>query len=154
MKNLILVGKSASGKDTLKKIFVDLGFVPENTYTSRLPRFEGENTHNFVSVEYFEKNRNDFAWISVFNNWYYGIKKSQLSGSGKISILPPNAIKTIGKELRKNSIVIFLDPDDDILLERLANRKDNSYPGRFDADKKDFIDFTDWDLTFKHFIIK
>lgn len=45
------MGESGSGKDTIAEILkLDYGFTPLKSYTTRPPRYEGENTHIFVSL--------------------------------------------------------------------------------------------------------
>jgi len=62
-------------------------------------------------------------------------------------IMTPGGIKKIKPEHRKKCIIIFIDPDREILRQRLAERKDaDSAERRLIADDQDFLDFSDYDI--------
>lgn len=50
---IILVGKSGSGKSSIAAALAsNYGFKEIKTYTTRPPRFEGEDTHTFVDKDF------------------------------------------------------------------------------------------------------
>ena len=57
---LILVGKSSSGKDTIQKELIKLGYTPIVNYTTRPPRIgevDGIAYHFVTQEEFLEKER-------------------------------------------------------------------------------------------------
>ena len=87
---IAICGKSASGKDTLAKAFIEDGYGFTNIVsdTTRPPR-KGERDgidYNFLSVEEFqEKQKKDkYLETSKFRGWYYGTDKD--SACGKINV--------------------------------------------------------------------
>lgn len=151
-KKIILVGRGGSGKDFLRKVMVSRGFSYGVSHTSRPPRegeIEGEDYY-FRDEKFFTDNKDIFLELQVFNDWYYGISRKEFE-SKDLFILTPSGIKSLPKDLREKSLVIYLNPETDIILERLKGRKDvDSVNRRFIADSMDFFDFTDYDVEIKN----
>jgi guanylate kinase len=150
-KRIILVGRSASGKDLLRKRFESKGFSYSVSYTTRPPR-EGEiNGKDYIFITDREASEmigsNQFYEWSEFNGWIYGITRQQFS-SDQVFIMPPAQIKRLSKEDRSNSFIIFLNIDDQTLASRLIarNMPGDSADRRLAADREDFRDFSDFDL--------
>lgn len=150
-KRIIIVGKSASGKDYLRQKFIDRGFKPAISYTSRPIReneVSGQNYH-FITKEEFQNLilENVFYEYNMYNDWYYGLTKMDFYNA-QIFIMTPKAISEINSEDRSNSFIIYLDTPHTIRFNRLKNR---NMPGdnierRMLADEYDFEDFIDYDL--------
>ncbi len=140
---LILTGKTASGKDTIKfnllKKYPNLKKVM--TSTSRSPRTNEANgiDYNFLSRAEFEKKAasGDFAeWVEYGGN-LYGTEKKELeqalhgdilwkidpSRAGEARIFLKRAFsKDIADQLIKKVIVIYITVSDEVVLQRLKKR--------------------------------
>ena len=81
MKNIfVIVGPSASGKDTLfNKLLKNRDWDRLVLHSSRPIRKNEKNgvTYNFVDKSFFD-NQENFIQILEFNEWKYGLHKSEL----------------------------------------------------------------------------
>jgi guanylate kinase len=149
---IIICGKSASGKDYLRKSLEKRGFIYAVPYTSRPQRKEeiDGKDYNFISETAFKNLSGSgfFFQQSVFNNWHYGVSKGQWFDGDDIFIMTPKDIKALNKESRESSFIIYLDIPLDERKSRLIKRIDNndSIERRILADENDFEDFTDYDI--------
>jgi len=151
MKRIILVGKCASGKDHLRKRLQSLGYKYSVSYTTRPPR-PGEIQcvdYIFITEKKAEEMiaNNEFYELVKFNGWYYGTTKDQFK-EDNLFIMTPSGLTHVHPEERKNSLVIYLDIPEEVRLERMLDRKmpGDTIERRLYADKKDFQDFTNYDL--------
>lgn len=149
---IILVGKGGSGKDFLRKKFESRGFIYCVSYTSR-PRRDGEVEgvdYHFVDEDFFKKNSDIFYELHNFNGWFYGRTTDDFESSSLL-IMTPSGIKNIKPEHRNKCFIIYLNPDLNIISERLKSRNDaDSAERRLIADEKDFLDFFDYDIMIKN----
>ena len=77
----LFVGRSASGKTTIANMLAEKhGYVQVESYTTRPPRFNGEEGHIFVSEEEFN-NLGELAAYTYYNNYHYGTTFEQLEMS-------------------------------------------------------------------------
>lgn len=145
---IVLIGKSASGKDTIKKELLKLGMEGVTTYTSRPPRPSEINgvTYNFVSTKEFLKLKDDgfFAETTSYNvatgdTWYYGTSKKDINDKSVI-ILNPSGLTALSKDKSLNIVSFYLKVNSDIIRERLKNRGDDFKEAerRIAADGRDF----------------
>jgi guanylate kinase len=155
-KRIILVGPGASGKDYLRKILETKGYRHSISHTTR-PIRKGEKN----GVDYHFISKNDFlckiedGYFYEYNvfleDWYYGTSIEEFNKSDLL-ILTPSGIKNLTPEHRKESLVIYLDCDQKIRFKRLFERKDSDDARRrFNADLKDFKNFSDYDLKIDKF---
>lgn len=133
---LILIGKGASGKDTVKDILVNKhGFHSLITYTTRKPR-AGEVqdvTYHYISKdEFLEKIENGFfaEWKSYIVNgelWYYGSAKEDFENADEntIVILTPDGVNDI-RANNINATVIYLYANINTIKKRLGKRNDKN----------------------------
>ena len=147
---LILIGKGASGKDTVKDILVNKhGFNSLITYTTRKPR-AGEIqdvTYHYISKDEFLKKIDDgfFAeWKSYIVNgelWYYGSAKEDFENADEntVAILTPDGVRDIKKN-NINAVVIYLYANLDTIKKRLkkSNDTNDKMEDRIQRDAKDF----------------
>jgi guanylate kinase len=149
---IILVGKGGSGKDHMRKKFESRGFKYCVSYTSR-PKREGEKEgkdYYFVDDSFFQNNVHKFYEIHDFNGWKYGRMINDFEKSSLL-IMTPSGISCIKPEHRKRCFIIYIDPDNEILKKRLAERKDaDSAERRLIADDEDFLNFHDYDIRIKN----
>lgn len=159
-EKLIILGQSGSGKDFLMRKLIEKGLNGCLKMTTRPMRSnEFQNiTYNFVDFETFRENLNldNFICYQKFEVtplnkspeiWYYGITKEEFEKS-QVVILTPGELSQIDPENRTKCFVVYLDIDRQIRENRLVIREDNndSIQRRLDADEKDFLNFTDYDL--------
>jgi guanylate kinase len=149
---IILVGKGGSGKDFLRKKFEARGFKYCVSYTCR-PQREGEVDgidYHFVDSDFFENNADKFYELQNFNGWFYGRTVEDFKDSSLI-IMTPSGIKSIKPDHREKCFIIYLNPNLDVIRERLKSRNDaDSAERRLIADEKDFSDFFDYDVMIRN----
>ena len=154
-EKLVLVGKSASGKDYILKKLIDLGlnYIPK--ITTR-PKRQNETD----GLEYFFIDNISFENLIIddkilvyqkffINNsiWYYGISKENFYNS-KLFIMTPNEIKNLNEQQRNECFIVHLDIDEEVRIKRLNNRLDSndSIIRRINSDKIDFDNYNDYDM--------
>jgi guanylate kinase len=147
---IIICGGGGSGKDHLKQRFINKGFKPSISYTTRPPREDEINGKDyiFLDVNKFKEMIEDgkFYEYKLFNNWYYGTIHEEFNTSD-IFIMTPPAIELLSKEIRETSMIVYIDIDESIRAKRLANRNDaDSVKRRILADREMFEFFTDYDI--------
>jgi len=148
MSKIIIVGPGGSGKDFLRKKMVSRGLSYGVSFTSRPPRVgEIEGTdYYFRSPDFFEANSDLFLELQEFNEWKYGISKEEFREKD-LFILSPAGLRSLPEHLRKNSFVIYLNPDESTRIKRLEERNDADSVGRrLIADRRDFSGFFDYDI--------
>lgn len=149
---ICLVGKTASGKDTIKQELLKMGYESVITTTTRPMRLGEEDgvTYHYVSEDEFirMKDENLFAeytyYLTVHGKWYYGSRLKHLENSdNKIIILNPDGIKKLSESIDlKKWYIVYLSCSDEVIRERLDKRGDNKDEAtrRMAADKNDFED--------------
>lgn len=145
---IIIVGPGGSGKDFLRKKMVGKGFEYGVSFTSRPPR-EGESEgidYYYRDEDFFENNSDIFLELQEFNGWKYGISKGEFSVKN-LFILSPAGLKSLPKNFRDDSFVIYLNPSEETRVKRLMERNDaDNVERRLIADRKDFLNFSDYDI--------
>jgi guanylate kinase len=163
---LILTGKTASGKDTIKDALLQRypGFRKVMTSTSRAPRnreIDGAE-YNFLSRENFLKEVSEGKFLEYveYGGNLYGTKRAELENNLQQDVLwridPSRAgearefIKRafpeeISKELIRKLIVIYITAPDEVILERLQRRNlpEEEIRKRMDDDKKIWEQYKD-----------
>lgn len=127
---IVLTGKTASGKDTIKsKLLAKYPhFKKVITTTSRTKRSNEVDRvdYYFLSRDEFERKikEGEFAEYVEYGGNLYGTYKSELEQAGDLMwrIDPSRAGKV--RELIKgqNLVVIYITVSDDVILQRLKNR--------------------------------
>jgi guanylate kinase len=149
---IILCGKAASGKDHLRKILEGRGYKYGVSYTTRPPRpgeIDGKDYFFLEESEFQSLIEQGFFYEHVtFNGWFYGTSKEQWYTTDDVFIMTPTGIRKLHAADRKSSFVIYIDIPTEIRRERLKQRNDNndSIERRLEADDKDFVGFTDFDI--------
>lgn len=147
---ILLAGKTCSGKDTIKKELLKMGISGVVTYTTRPPRkneVDGISYHFISTKEFLKKEKcGFFAEITSYNvasgeTWYYGSAIEDLKDD-KVIIVNPYGLKQIQKIKSLNPIVFYITVDENVILDRLKKRGDDSIEAerRLKADNKDFAD--------------
>lgn len=148
----VLIGKSGSGKNTIRDILVDtFGYKPIVTYTTR-PKRDGEvdgETYHFISEKEFDEL--DFIETTYYNvangeTWWYGTLRSDFeqmryNSDKSVIILNPEGVDAIRKQIDLNSLsIIYLCCSEEELKRRLLLRGDSlrEIYRRLNADEEDF----------------
>ena len=153
---IIIVGKTASGKDTVvKKLVDDYKYTKIITYATR-PVRKGEKqdiTYHFISDDEFNQKINEGffaeykAYDTEFGIWYYGTALEDLENADdkSVIILTPAGYRDVKNKLENENITcIYLYANNATLKERLAKRGDDSK----EADRRlahDYADFKDFE---------
>ncbi len=154
---LLLVGKSASGKDTIQKELIKMGMKAVVSYTTRPPRngeIDGVAYHFITKEEFLKKEEQRyFAETTSYNvasgeTWYYGSAVEDLTDD-KVAIVNPDGLRKIKKIKSLNPIAFYIMADEETIWNRLRQRGDDSAEARrrLNADDIDFADI-DKDIEF------
>lgn len=150
-KRLIIVGKGGSGKDHLRKILVERGFRYCISHTTR-PIREGEENGKdywFIHSHQLPSMAEYFYEAVYFNNWFYGTSLEEFYSSN-LFIMTPKGISKLKPEDREESIVVYLNIEEETRKKRLEERRDaDDVTRRLEADFHDFHDFVDFDFEIK-----
>lgn len=148
---IIIIGKTASGKDTILKNLVEKhGYKKIVTYTTR-PMRRGERqgvSYNFISEDDFKKkiNKGFFAewktYDTEFGIWYYGTALEDLERADQrnVIILTPGGYRDIINKLSTKTKAIYIYADNSTIMQRLIKRGDDKDEAkrRLEHDNIDF----------------
>ncbi|PHE70538.1 guanylate kinase [Bacillus wiedmannii] len=139
-----LVGKSCSGKSTVFKRLMELGFETTTSYTTRPKRpseVDGKE-YKFISVEEFHKKIDSIVAPRCYNDWFYGIDMTSIDDSkDQVVIVDPQGYRDLVEALGDHHVVgIYYMVPFPFRLVRGINRKDrlSELIRRFIADESDF----------------
>lgn len=161
---ILLVGKSASGKDFFKTVLCDSGLTERVTTTTTRPKRDGEingREYFFVTKKEFDKKEEngdflEYREFQTINNkgkkdvWFYGTNKDSFLGENnktKVIILDPTGIKKVTKFLAENGKkykVVYIVADNTTRQERAKRRGSfnaNEWIRREKVDEQDFVNF-------------
>jgi guanylate kinase len=151
-KRVILVGKSAAGKDHARKICQQwLGLSYQTSFTTRPPRWEETHGHDYYYIDKneFESMIKHDVWYEyvMFNDWYYGTTREQFYTLNSVFVMTPAGLSHLSEKDREESLVIYLDIDEEIRRNRMWERGGNadSVDRRIEADRVDFFEFNNYD---------
>lgn len=150
-KRLIIVGKGGSGKDHLRKNLVERGFRYCISHTTRPIREGEENGKDYWFIQSYQlpSMAEDFYEAVYFNNWFYGTSIKEFYSSN-LFIMTPKGISKLKPEDREESIVVYLNIDEETRKRRLQERRDaDDVERRLQADFHDFHEFEDFDYEIK-----
>ena len=145
---IILVGKSCSGKDTVAKELIKMGYHKIVTCTTRPPRpneIDGVDYHFLNKTTFLTRlNCGNFAEYRVYDTiagaWYYGSLLEDYKKSHSVIILTPDALDKVINKIDENVTIIYLKVSNKIIKERMRDRDIDKKESkrRYKADKKDF----------------
>lgn len=148
-KKILILGQTASGKDTLRKKLIEKGLRPAICYTTRPPRPYEKNgvDYHFVALQEFEKLEDEGFFIEsepfrVHNGeiWKYG-KSHRTIEDADVFIVTPTGISNMLKKLNREMFwIVEVEAKPEIRFERLVFRGDDSAEvnRRMKADAQDF----------------
>ena len=147
---IALVGAAASGKDYLRKRFMDRGFVYGVSCTTRHPR-EGEvhgKDYYYLTNEEFNQGIENGLFVEwqSFNGWRYGLTKPEFERCD-VMILNAEAVELLEPEYRDRLFVIYIDINEKVRRERLVSRddKNDEIDRRIQTDNEQFRNFSNFD---------
>ena len=127
MKPLFLiVGKSASGKTSATEFLEkEKGMKSLQSYCTRLPRYEGETGHTFISDEEFDKLENIIAYTE-YHEHRYCCTQEQLDEADLYVIDPPGVETLLGKynNQDRDICIIFFSASTRVRIDRMRHRGD------------------------------
>lgn len=136
-KRLVVYGRGASGKDTIKQRFRDNGIRCDVSVTTR-PKRPHETNHieyEFVSDDAFDMHimNNEIKYYvdikSSTGNWRYGTTKESWDKGG-VFIATPNVVNAqsgwLTKKEKRETVFLLLDIPRSISIDRLVARNDKS----------------------------
>jgi guanylate kinase len=147
-KRLILVGKGGSGKDHLRKLLEEKGFKYCVSHTTRPIRDDEENGKDYwyIKATDLPEMADKFYEGVYFNDWFYGTSLEEFHSSN-LFIMTPKGIAKVKPEDREESVILYINIDEETRRKRLEGRRDaDTVNRRLEADFQDFYDFTDYDL--------
>lgn len=147
---LILIGKSASGKDAIKRNLIDqFGFKPIISYTTRPMRIgekEGVDYHYINEYEFQRKIKEGFfvewkSYSTTQGEWCYGIAKEDVEKADDYTIMisTPRGVRDIlnkGYEPK----VAYINANIETISKRLYVRGDD----RLEAQRRILSDSVDF----------
>lgn len=151
-KKLILLGKSASGKDTLCKLLKERGLKMGVSHTTRPMRsheIDGIDYH-FISLDEFEKleSENFFIESEKFREWKYGRSQTEIEKADML-ILTVSGVSTLIKKFgRENFYIVETKCSTPTRVRRSLERGDerNEIHRRLAADQIDFSAHRDFQV--------
>ena len=121
----LFVGPSASGKTSVADELEKLGYKQVKSYCTRLPRYEGENNHTFITKEEYHNLENIIAYTEYDNN-YYCSTKEQLDEADIYVVDIPGVLTLIENYNTERQInVWYFDVDLIIRVKRMIDRGDS-----------------------------
>jgi guanylate kinase len=144
MNKLIIMGKSASGKDTLRSLLIEKGLKEAISYTTR-PMRDGEvngKDYHFISLEEFNEleAKNFFLESEKFRDWKYGRSYESIEEGDIFIATVTGTANMIEKLGRDKFYVLELECSDEIRKERSLKRGDDptEVERRLKTDDADF----------------
>ena len=130
-KMICIIGASGSGKTSVANILdKKYGLKQLRSYSTRKPRYDGDQEHTYISVCEFESLQNMIA-STVFNDHLYGATKEQYDSSD-IYVIDPVGFYNMLQIFVENQweykqpFVVWLDTDVITRMIRMENRGDNA----------------------------
>lgn len=120
---LLITGKSGVGKDTIADYLCDsFGYTKVKSYTTRQPRYEGEDTHIFVSKEEFDALKDKIAYTNR-DDIEYCATQAQVDNAD-IYIIDPPGIQYFLQVYKgkRTPIIIAIDCSESERSQRVYNR--------------------------------
>ena len=122
----LIIGPSGSGKTTLTEALAhEHGLMTVWSYTTRPPRFEGEEGHIFVSDEEFDK-LGEMCAYTEYNGYRYGVT-SEIIDQSNLYVIDPPGVQYMFEHYhgKKGIVTIFLDIDAHYRGTRMLKRGDS-----------------------------
>ncbi len=123
----LFVGRSGSGKDYLKDLLIDQhGWSFVNSYATRKPRFEGEDTHIFITQEEADAvPKEDKVAYTTIGDYEYFVTRQQLENVNGY-IIDPDGLTVLLQNMPDAWFeIMYIQADFDARKKRAINRGDD-----------------------------
>lgn len=121
----LIVGKSASGKDTLARELASRGLTQVISRTDRPPRHEGEDTHLFVDADTARREAPMAAAATVVAGHTYYALSTDVDGHD-VYVVDPTGVRDLCENLPDTTFhVVYMEADDDIRRAHAIARADD-----------------------------
>lgn len=140
---ILLVGPSGSGKDTVASFLsIRNGWRRIASYATRKPRYEGEDTHTFITDEEFDK-LTDIVAYTDYNGHRYCATAQQIDEC-QLYVVDVPGVETLLENYKGDKTFIAVIPmlSERTRRERMIERGDDAkkIESRIANDRKDFED--------------
>jgi len=108
---ILIIGRSGSGKDFLARELAKNGLSQVKSYTTRPPRYEGEDTHIFISAEEASRTKGKIA-TTVINGYEYFATAEQMKEDDVYIIDPRGSAELLQNCPEVSFDVCYLQADD------------------------------------------
>lgn len=149
-KLYLVVAKSGVGKDyVVDKLCKEFDKKKVISRTTRKPRYEGENTHLFVSEKMADEEFNNSVAKTIFNGYRYYATEFDIA-TADFYIIDPHGINKMRDKDKFNVEIVFIKSNIFIRIYHMLKRGDKfkNIISRLNNDKKEFKGFKG-DLNFK-----
>jgi len=155
-KKVIILGKSSSGKDTLRNVLIEKGLKPCVAYTTRpirLGELDGVN-YKFVDLEQYNSLKlieSESFNVANGDTWWYGKTKETIE-EADVFICTVKGISDLLKHFsRETFFIVELECEQNVRLQRALSRGDEKKElfRRFKADDEDFKRIRDFKVDIK-----
>lgn len=122
---ILLVGPSGSGKTTIAEaLAARYNMRIAKSYTTRHPRYDGEESYHFVSKEQFD--RLNLCDRTEFSGNLYGLPQEEIEKSD-IIICDPNGVRNIRTHYSgsREIVVFYFNVSDTVCYHRMLKRGDS-----------------------------
>lgn len=144
---ILVVGRTASGKDTLAKMLEGVGFKSVLSYTTR-PSRGPEDRHIFITEE--EASRyTERAAETVINGYQYFTTREQLADCD-VYVIDPNGVRELlSKYSNMQFTIVYVLAGEEIRKSRYMSRQatkevEEEFEKRNASEDAQFSDFEDW----------
>lgn len=141
---ILIIGRTASGKDTFAKFLEEQGLQGVLSSTTRSKRSSDDNSHRFVSIEDAkDKMKNAVAKTEINGNFYY-TRKEDLESKDYYIIDALGAKELVTSLPDIDFHVVYIFCDEEHRKKQYLNRcitSEEEYDFRSRAEDKQFTDF-------------
>lgn len=124
---ILIIGRTASGKDTLANMLVDEGFSLLRSFTTRKPRSEDDDSHLFVTQEEYERTPplSIVAETVIDDNVYFATK--QQVGMNDIYVIDPEGADELIENMPDMPFtIVYVRASDELRRSRFCERQKNA----------------------------
>lgn len=140
----LIVGRTASGKTTLAKMFEDMGAKILKSYTTRKKRNASDTDHIFITKEEAETFKNKVARTVINGNEYFATEEQLMESD--FYIIDPDGIETLLESMPDTKFeVIYVRAKKDIRKERYIQRGATE-EDFYTRDSDETIQFNDFEI--------
>lgn len=124
----LIVGESGCGKTTICNILQKkYGYKLAKSSTTRAPRYKGESSYNFVTIEEYHKACDDGEALAptIFDNNYYFITRDMLYNSD-LYVVDKAGVDYLKNKIKDiKFIAIYISVDETTRRQRMLERGDS-----------------------------